>query len=195
MTLLARLALVLALAFGAAAPAAAETAPKLPKGMTQAEFDRLVVAISREVLKQLRDQGAKPEAAPPAPGIDAPALARRFGEIAATYPLFAQRVGDLGRVLDARESGGRSALGLVVLLVLAAAAALAIERAVSAALARPRAAILARSVPPLGLGALAALLLVDAVPVAAVWVIAEAAQGWLAGSAAQIALAALLLGG
>jgi len=202
MTLLARLLLAALLAAGSATvmagPAAAETAPKIPKGMTQAEYDQFVASISREVVRQLREPGVKPEAKTgDAPGaekaaVDARAIFRRFAEVMGAYPAYMQRIGTLAGELGA--AGGHAPLVFVLLLLIAIALALAAERLVRAALGRFRAALVAGAEPPLALARLGALFVLDALPVGALWLVAETATGVLGGNDAQARLATLVLG-
>ena len=139
MHFLARLAFVLALLLGVAAPALTEAPPKLPQGMSQADFDKLVTAISREVLQKLREQGVKAGDTPAAETKPAPttrAVFQRMGATLSAFPVFLRQIGILGAQLD--DASGHSAFVFILLLVAAIIAALAIEWLVRTALSRLR---------------------------------------------------------
>lgn len=198
MSLFARLLLVAAVAtgtaFGSFRVAQAE-APKIPKNMSQAEYEQLVASISREVVRQLREAGSKTEsktalgAAPPA--FEARALFRRAGEVLGSYPAYMARIGAIRADLNA--PGGQPALLFLLLLLVAIALALAVERLIRSALARPRERLADAGPQPVGLMRLAALFILDAVPVAALWLVAETAEGMLGGNEAQARLSTLAL--
>ncbi|WP_262031734.1 mechanosensitive ion channel family protein [Microvirga sp. Mcv34] len=188
---------------------AAEPAPQPPAGLSQAQFDSLVDAISKAVAARLKEGGrgqltdgapALTEAAAPdrEPGPSIPAFSARARAILSAYPDLSREIARIPSLLDQGEEG-RSPGNFAALLALAASAALAAEALVRYALLGVRRRLAARIAADhdrVGLGSLIGLAVIDAIAVGAVWLVGYGAVAiWFSGTGAQSQLAMLVLAG
>ncbi len=204
------LLLVLALFGAALQPAAAQT-PAPPAGMSQADFDRLVDAISQSVVQKLKAEGKAPAAAPaearPTRSRDAQELATAtFAEffdrgraVVGSIPHVLVAIAGLPGAVDRSAEGGRGALVFVAMLALAIAAALGAERIVER-LTRPLRLRLSKKAGedagPLALARIAGILILDGVALGGVFVVANGLAGaWFAGDDVQSRFAFFVLSG
>ena len=204
---LARLILAILLGFTlqvASVPNAGAQSP--PAGLSQADFDKLVDAISKSVVERLKQEGAvgtAPAKAPaPAPANaaegDTTREAARFiqhgQEVVLALPAFFREV---ARIPGELMRDGRGLAAFAILLAIASAIAVLAEAAVRRATSRWREALAAKAGPEAGPPALARLLglaLIDAAALGAVWLVSYGAVGaWFSGSDLQSRLAAGIL--
>ncbi len=190
-------------------PGHAQQAP--PAGLSQQEFDRLVGAISDAVVKRLSEQGeAKTRSTKEATAAAAAAQERssaeeevaaflsRLAVISAAWKPLADSLLRIPGLIEGRE-GGRSLLAFAFQLLLACALALLAERAVRHLLARQQDWLAGRSQEETGwrmVGAIAGLAGLDALGLAALWIVSHGIAGaWFPGADPQARLAALVLTG
>jgi small-conductance mechanosensitive channel len=183
-------------------PQAAAQSP--PAGMSQADFDRLVDAISKAVVERLKKDGVATAATAngPPPGTvsegDASTEAARFiqhgKDVVLALPAFFREV---GRIPGELTREGRSLAVFLILLALASTVAVMAEGLVRRATSRWREALAAKSGPTDGPPALLRLLglaALDAVALGAVWLVGYGAVGaFFPGNDAQARLAAGIL--
>ena len=197
------LAFVVCLSLQAAAiPMAGAQSP--PAGLSQADFDKLVDAISSAVVERLKKEGtavgaqAKAPAPAAAPEGDATREVARFiqhgQEVILALPAFFVEV---ARIPGELARGSRSLPVFVLLLVIASTLAVLAETAVRRATLRWRESLAAKAGPNDGPTALARLLglgIIDAAALGAVWLVSYGAVGaWFPGSDPQARLASGIL--
>ncbi len=177
----------------------------MPPGMTQAQFDALVDAISKSVVEKLKGEGTT-ATAPSAPVVSGTAVA---GQLAAfvdkaervfqAAPTLGSNLGALHALLDESGRGGRDLPRFLLLLTLVAGLSLAAEPILRAALGRFRHRLAAGTAPERGLGSLVnlgLLVLLDGLGVLAVWIVMTIAIAVLfGGNSGQDRLAAAVLTG
>ncbi|MBS0549324.1 MAG: mechanosensitive ion channel, partial [Proteobacteria bacterium] len=204
---------VLSLAGGAVATVHAQTPTAPPAGLSQAQYDSLVEAISESVAQKMKAGAAQP-AAKPAKGAKPPSpeivrmepkagpgefaqFLHRAGTVMRTFP-------DLGRqfnrLLGSLEESSRSRgnLGFILLLGSVAAAAVAMEGVLRLMFRRLRTRLAAGAGPEQGVRSLvnlAGLLVLDGLGLLAVWVVCNVARVWFEGETVQDWLAEAILAG
>lgn len=175
-----------------------------PAGMSQADFNKLVDAISTAVVERLKKEGATgvAPAKAPAPAAaaegDATREAARFiqhgQEVVLALPAFFREV---GRIPGELARDGKSLTTFVILLAIASTLAVMAETVVRRATLRWREALAAKAGPNDGPPALARLLglgVIDAAALGAVWLVSYGAVGaWFPGTDPQARLAAGIL--
>ncbi len=209
------LAVALSLLFPAAAIVRAETPVAPPAGMTQAQYDALVDAISTSVAQKLKADGGAPAAksgkaaTPPAkvevsklPARSGPSevalFAQRAGKVVRAYPELGHQLALLVGAFEGEANRSRGALGFVLLLSAIGAAAVVAEATLRRLLARTRDRLAAGAAPELGMRSLlnlGALWLLDGLGVLAVWLICSAGRAWFDGGTTQDQLAEAVLAG
>ncbi|MHB2165811.1 mechanosensitive ion channel family protein [Alsobacter sp. R-9] len=208
------LLLVLTLALGAGSAAAQQAAAPPPPGLSQADFDRLVDAISQSVVERLRKEGAVASPAggqapaaearrpPSSEGPDAAAAGfaeffSRGGTILLAMPSFFSELARIPGALDRSHEGGRGVFVFLLLLVASGAAAVAAYGIVERGLERFRRSLAKDAGPdggPLALLRLVGIALIDGVALGAMWLVSNAATGlWFAGTDAQSRFAGFVL--
>lgn len=193
---------------GLAAQTTSTVSPSsMPPGMTQAQFDAMVDAISKSVAEKLKGEGATvkppPESAPVVSGNAVAghlaAFVDKAERVFQAAPTLGSNLGALRTLLDESSRGGRDIPRFLLLLALAAGLSLAAEPILRRALRRYRHRLAAGTAPERGLGSLAnlgLLALLDGLGVLAVWIIMTIAIALLfAGNTGQDRLAASVLTG
>lgn len=212
------LVLVLGIIFGAQ-ELCAQTETALPAGMTQQQFDTLVDAISKSVVEKIKAEGspaatpdatAKPKTgkgAPPSQIVRTPLrqgpsdfaiFLQNFGKTLAAIPVAGEQFGVLVGNLHRRSEGGLGTGAFVIILGLVGAAAVTAERVLRGVLGRARRHLAMQTGAEHGmrsLANLAALLMLDAVGLLAVWLICNAAGAWFSSGSAQDSFAEAVLAG
>jgi small-conductance mechanosensitive channel len=181
----------------------------LPAGMTQQQYDELVKSVGQSVVQTLTEKGLVATAPGPPPAAKPSDLDQ--GELAAER-LF-QVVGEVPRVLsgysyvwadlmglpdrlDQTTAGGRGLWAYLGLLAATAAAALLAESGVGRLTFARHRDLAQQFAATGGLWRVAALALLDALAVAALWIVVKLALGALFASAgAQTQVAAIVLDG
>jgi small-conductance mechanosensitive channel len=206
---------VLAMIFivGTVVGAAAQAPTTMPPGMTQAQFDAMVDAISKAVAARLKSEegGAPPAAAPPTAAVPPAETASALvtGPVAAfvekTEGIFrsttaqGSNLAAIARLLDESGRGGRDIPRFLLLLAVAAGLSLGAEPLLRKMLDRLRRRRAARSAAGRGAASLAnlgLLIVLDGLGVLAVWIVAVMAIGVLfSGDTGQDRFAATVLMG
>ena len=206
MTWLLRLVLAVVLAIGVL-PAIAQT-PAPPAGMSKEQFDALVEAISQAVVLKLKTAPPAKGAAPSPPAAEAAAqdsvedpiaeFVDRSANVLSAFP-------ELGRqliripALIGEAGGGRGLFAFIAILLVSTVAALRAEALVRHIFTNVQNKLAARAAAKPGLPAtfpLLAILAIDLLGLAAVWLVSYGATGiWFSGSNGQAKLAALILTG
>ena len=148
--------LALFLFTGIMAPRAAETgATPPPAGLSQAQFDGLVDAISKGIIKKLDEEGKTGPSKATAPakkseiaadnevdefGAEMAVLGTRAKSIFLSYPVLFREVARIPGLLDLSSEGGRGLAAFLLLLAGATAAALGAEELICASFFRSDAA-------------------------------------------------------
>lgn len=190
-----------------AAPIDAATPP--PAGMTQQQYDDLVKAVGQSVIQTLTEKGlvtappASPPSAKPAPAGEEAQLVGRIRNIIDSIPTvmegYPELWGELALVpdrLDQPSTGGRGLGSFLGLLLLSVAAALLAEFGVSRLTRSRRESIVRQFTAIGGLWRVAALAFLDALAVAALWLLAQVALGSLFARAGfQTGVAGIVLHG
>jgi len=165
-----------------------------PAGMSQADFDRLVDAISQSVVQKLKSEGAVPAKAapatspPPRSGGDAQeAAAAGFAEfftrgatVLKATPGFFGELLKIPAALDRSAVGGKGFFLYIVMLLVAVAAALGAERLVERLFRTIRQRLALRAGPddgPMALARLVGIALIDGLALGAVFVVSNALVG------------------
>ena len=194
-----RLFLFAACCAGTAQIAAAQAPSSPPAGMTCEQFDAVVDAASRSVVEKLkttpRETTASTEETVESRVNE---FVNRAGAALAALPEAGARIASIPRIL-AEQRPERGLLTYVLLLAVATAAALAVERALRRATQSLRTWIAERAAVRNWLGSLwslVSLLLLDVVGLAGVWLVSYGAVGvWFQGGDAQALLARAILTG
>ncbi len=164
--------------------------PAQPQPLPQAQFDALVEAVKKAVAEELKAQGtsAKPAvtSAAKADNKEAADPLDVFGtqllRILSSTPALMSALADLPRALDESKVGGRSTGSFFFILLMTAAAALAAEALVRAALHRVKLRLAERVAPERGvrsLSSLGLLTLLDLLPLVALRLVAQSIIGFL----------------
>lgn len=183
--------MALLLCFGLASAASAQTSSPPPQPLPKEQFDALVEAVKKAVAEELKAQGTPAKATPeksasasPAGSDDGPGAIGVFGQqlrkALADTPLLISSLADLPHALDESATGGRSTASFLAILLAILAAALAVELVLRAGLARLKLRLAINTVPEKGVGSLinlAALALLDGLPVLGLWFAGELALG------------------
>ncbi|WP_175525756.1 mechanosensitive ion channel domain-containing protein [Bosea sp. OK403] len=191
-------------------PALAQT-PAPPAGISQEQFDALVEAIGRSVVEKLK--APAPASAPAARGgaSDPVGVATpdpledrvaqfvdRGAAALAAFPELGRRLAEFPKLI-VQAGDGRGLSAFLLLLFISAAMALAVERLVAALFGGLRTRLGARVAATSGPSALlpiGAILALDLVGVAAVWLVSYGAIGiWFSRGVGQDKLAAAVLAG
>ncbi|GGH11103.1 hypothetical protein GCM10007036_07960 [Alsobacter metallidurans] len=193
------------------ADAWAQQPPGLPQGFTQEQFDGLVDAIGRAVVKKIKEEPdlARPApktsgAAPPAERDEDVAGATALKEFLDRTLLTLRALPDLGialrklpAVLDRSAEDGRGFVGFLGVVAAAIALSLAAERIVGALMAPVRRRLGRPATPEGGpgpLGRLLGLAVLDGLGVVATWLTITLLSGlWFSGSSGQARLGAAVL--
>jgi small-conductance mechanosensitive channel len=185
-------AILFVLALVCAAPMAiAQTAAQPPAGMSQADFDRLVEAISQSVVQKLKADGSVPaKAAAPAPkpsGDAQEAVAAGFAEffsrgkaVVLALPAFLVEAARIPGALDRSDAGGKGFFLYMAMLLVAVAAALGAERLVHRLFAKIRLALSKRAgqdAGPMALARLLGIAMIDGLALGAIFVVSNALVG------------------
>ena len=186
-------AILLVLSLLCVSPVALAQAPvQPPAGMSQADFDRLVDAISQAVAQKLKAEGtaAPATAPPPAPkpsGDAQEAAAAGFAEfftrgtaVILSLPAFFGEVIKIPGALDRSSAGGKGFLLYAAMLLVAVAAALGAERLVERLTRNIRLRLSKRAGPddgPMALARLLGIALIDGLALGAVFVVSHALVG------------------
>jgi moderate conductance mechanosensitive channel len=192
---------VVAVAAPTAVPVLAQSPPA---GLSQADFDRLVDAISKSVVERLKQEGAATPAPAKAPAAasgdtaDMAAEAARFFDhakvVVMAIPSFFREV---GRIPGELSHDGRNLAVYFLLLAIAGLASVMAENVVRRATLTWRETLAAGAGPDGGPGALlrlAGIALIDVAALAAVWLVSYGAIGlWFPGSDPQARLASGIL--
>lgn len=160
------------------APWAQSPAPP-PPGISQAQMDAVVSAITRSVLEKLKEEAPSVTASPrPAGAADAPdafdVLLEQTKGLVAAGPAVGRGLTHLVDLLDASAQGGRGHASFFLLLTAAIAAALGCEMLLGRGLRSWSERLASRAGPDRGLvslGYVAALALLDAMGVFAFWLV------------------------
>ncbi|WNJ88598.1 mechanosensitive ion channel family protein [Bosea sp. 685] len=188
-------------------PALAQTAAP-PAGISQEQFDALVEAIGRSVVAKLKAPapavagggGSDPAAAATPDPLEARVaqFVDRGAAALAAFPELGRRLAEFPRLI-VQAGDGRGLSAFLLLLFISAALALAIERLVAALFGGLRTRLGARVAATPGPAALlpiGAILTLDLVGVAAVWLVSYGAIGiWFSRGVGQDKLAAAVLAG
>ena len=184
--------------------------PTPPSGMTQQEFNALVDAISNAVVEKLKKEGVvtlKPAEAgkseiarelevEDAASDQAAAFVARAELALTAFPELWRNLTRVPALLDKSASGGRSLVAFLVTLLAAVAAALGSELLLRRALDGIRRRLAARLTGTMDFRPLIGLACLDALGVAAVWLVSYGLIGaWFPGSDEQARLAAAVLSG
>lgn len=188
-------------------PAVAQT-PAPPAGISQEQFDALVEAIGRSVVAKLKAPApavAGGGASDPASTATPDPLEARVAQFIdrgtaalAAFPELGRRLAEFPRLI-VQAGDGRGLSAFLLLLFISAALALAVERLVAALFGGLRMRLGARVAATSGPAALlpiGAVLALDLVGVAAVWLVSYGAIGiWFSRGVGQDKLAAAILAG
>ncbi|MGZ5902562.1 MAG: mechanosensitive ion channel family protein [Reyranella sp.] len=182
--------------------------PPLPPGMTQAQFDAMVDAISKAVADKLKKEGTiatpGPAPAPPSPAgnVVADQLAAFVDKAEHVFqgaPVLGSNLAAITSLLDESGRGGRSVRQFFLLLADAAGVSLAAEPILRKTLSVFRRRLASGTAPERGLASLVnlgLLVMLDGLGVLAVWIIVTVALGVLfPGNTGQDRLAAAVLTG
>ena len=185
-----------------------QTPSTLPPGMTQAQFDAMVDAISKAVADKLKNEGAiatpGPASAPPpaAGNVVADQLAAFVDKAEHVFqgaPILGSNLAAITSLLDESSRGGRGVPRFFLLLAVAAGVSLAAEPILRKSLGVFRRRLASGTAPERGLASLVnlgLLVMLDGLGVLAVWIIVTGALGVLfAGNTGQDRLAAAVLTG
>ncbi len=188
--------------------ASGQTPSSPPPGMTQAQFDAMVDAISKAVADKLKKEGAiatpppEPAAPPPAGNVVADQLAAFVDKAEHVFegaPVLGSNLAAITSLLDESGRGGRSVRQFFLLLAVAAGVSLAAEPILRKTLSVFRRRLASGTAPERGLASLVnlgLLVMLDGLGVLAVWIIVTAALGVLfPGNTGQDRLAAAVLTG
>ena len=188
--------------------ASGQTPSTLPPGMTQAQFDAMVDAISKAVADKLKKEGAiatpapAPAAPPPAGNVVADQLAAFVDKAEHVFegaPVLGSNLAAITSLLDESGRGGRSVRQFFLLLAVAAGVSLAAEPILRKTLSVFRRRLASGTAPERGLASLVnlgLLVVLDGLGVLAVWIIVTAALGVLfPGNTGQDRLASAVLTG
>jgi moderate conductance mechanosensitive channel len=188
--------------------ASGQTPSSLPPGMTQAQFDAMVDAISKAVADKLKKEGAiatpgPAPAPPPAAGnVVADQLAAFVDKAEHVFqgaPVLGSNLAAITSLLDESSRGGRSVRQFFLLLAVTAGVSLAAEPILRKTLSVFRRRLASGTAPERGLASLVnlgLLVMLDGLGVLAVWIIVTAALGVLfPGNTGQDRLAAAVLTG
>jgi small-conductance mechanosensitive channel len=186
-------------------PALAQT-PAPPAGISQEQFDALVEAIGRSVVAKLKAPAvAAGGASDPASAATPDPLEARVAQFVdkgaaalAAFPELGRRLVEFPRLI-VQAGDGRGLSAFLLLLFISAALALAVERLVAALFGGLRTRLgvrVAATSGPSALLPIGAILALDLVGVAAVWLISYGAIGiWFSRGVGQDKLAAAVLAG
>ena len=183
------------------APMPAAMAAEPPPGMTRQQFDALVASVAEALSKGLAQSTPERDEAGASEDDSIDTVAERVSELLLRAPdvitavpeLPAQTVRVLGR-FDRTAAGGKSAGLFLLMLSLTGAAALGIGWALRALLAPLRRSLAAVDADPLPMARVLGLALLEAAPVAVVWMLIKIELGSLfAGQQAQAAFARAIL--
>jgi small-conductance mechanosensitive channel len=178
---------------GLAGGGLAQSPPASPQPLPKEQFDALVEAVKRAVAEEFKAQGPPAKAEPAKPGspspsaaddADKPALLTLFGQdlvkVLAATPVLIDSLADVPKALDESSTGGRGARSFLLMLLATVAAALFVEAALRAAVARVKERWAAYAIPEKGMRSLSYLLLLallDGLPVLGLWLTGQLAVG------------------
>ena len=163
MTALRMIVLATILIVGHIVEASGQTPSTLPPGMTQAQFDAMVDAISKAVADKLKKEGAiatpapAPAAPPPAGDVVADQLAAFVDEAEHVFegaPVLGSNLAAITSLLDESGRGGRSVRQFFLLLAVAAGVSLAAEPILRKTLSVFRRRLASGTAPERGLASL-----------------------------------------
>src|SRR5262245_3841160 len=185
------MAVALALWLGLAGGVLAQTTPAPNQPLPKEQFDALVDAVKKAVADELKAQGTPAKAAPAksaspsstaAADADQPApltvFAQELLRVLAGMPALIDSLATLPRALDESSTAGRGTANFVLILLVTAAAALAVEAALRASVGHLKERWAASAIPEKGISSLSYLLLLavlDGLPVLGLWLTGQLA--------------------